>query len=64
MALFMDGVQLPHDLNHFKEAVYFLPLSSQKLSKQYLIIKALYLLKQRNIYKYFWWENLKKKAWT
>ena len=33
-------------------------------SKQYLIIKALYLLKQRNIYKYFWLESLKKKAWT
>ena len=30
---FMDGVQLPQDQNenHFQEAAYFLPLSSQKL---------------------------------
>ena len=28
--LFMDGVQLPQDYSHFEEAVYFLPLSSQK----------------------------------
>ena len=28
--LFMDGVQLPQGLSHFEEAVYFLPLSSQK----------------------------------
>ena len=28
--LFMDGVQLPQCLSHFEEAVYFLPLSSQK----------------------------------
>ena len=27
--LFMDGVQLPQGYSHFKEAVYFLPLSSQ-----------------------------------
>ena len=26
----MDGVQLPQGYSHFKEAVYFLPLSSQK----------------------------------
>ena len=26
----MDGVQLPQDYSHFEEAVYFLPLSSQK----------------------------------
>ena len=26
----MDGVQLPQGESHFKEAVYFLPLSSQK----------------------------------
>ena len=26
----MDGVQLPQGLSHFEEAVYFLPLSSQK----------------------------------
>ena len=26
----MDGVQLPQGYGHFKEAVYFLPLSSQK----------------------------------
>ena len=26
----MDGVQLPQGQNHFEEAVYFLPLSSQK----------------------------------
>ena len=25
---FMDGAQLPQDYSHFKEAVYFLPLSS------------------------------------
>ena len=31
MALFMGGVQLPLGQNHFEEAVYFLPLSSQKL---------------------------------
>ena len=30
MPLFMDGVQLPQGLNHFEEAVYLLPLSSQK----------------------------------
>ena len=29
--LFMDGVQLPQGWSHFKEAVYFLPLSFQKL---------------------------------
>ena len=29
-SLFMDGVQLPQGQSHFKEAVYFLPLSSQK----------------------------------
>ena len=28
---FMDGLQLPEGLSHFKEAVDFLPLSSQKL---------------------------------
>ena len=28
--LFMDGVQLPQGQSHFEEAVYFLPLSSQK----------------------------------
>ena len=28
--LFMDGVQLPQGYSHFKEAVYFLPFSSQK----------------------------------
>ena len=27
---FMDGVQLPQGYSHFEEAVYFLPLSSQK----------------------------------
>ena len=27
--LFMDGVQLPQGWCHFKEAVYFLPISSQ-----------------------------------
>ena len=26
----MDGVQLPQGYSHFEEAVYFLPLSSQK----------------------------------
>ena len=26
----MDGVQLPQGCSHFGEAVYFLPLSSQK----------------------------------
>ena len=26
----MDGVQLPQGKSHFEEAVYFLPLSSQK----------------------------------
>ena len=26
----MDGVQLPQGSSYFKEAVYFLPLSSQK----------------------------------
>ena len=26
----MDGVQLPQSYGHFEEAVYFLPLSSQK----------------------------------
>ena len=26
----MDGVQLPQGYSHFKEAVYFLPKSSQK----------------------------------
>ena len=26
----MDGVQLPQGYNHFEEAVYFLPFSSQK----------------------------------
>ena len=26
----MDGFKLPHDQSHFKEAVYFLPLNSQK----------------------------------
>ena len=29
MAPFYDGVQLPQGLSHFKETVYFLPLSSQ-----------------------------------
>ena len=28
--LFMDGIQLPQGSSHYKEAVYFLPLSSQK----------------------------------
>ena len=28
--LFMDGVQLSQGYSHFEEAVYFLPLSSQK----------------------------------
>ena len=27
---FMDGVRLPQGYSHFEEAVYFLPLSSQK----------------------------------
>ena len=27
----MDGVQLPQGQSHFEEAVYFLPLSSQKV---------------------------------
>ena len=28
--LFMDGVQLPQGYSHFKDVVYFLPISSQK----------------------------------
>ena len=28
--IFIDEVQLPQGYSHFKEAVYFLPLSSQK----------------------------------
>ena len=28
--LFIDGVQLPQGYSHFEEAVYFLPMSSQK----------------------------------
>ena len=34
MALFMDGVQLPQgqNENHFEEAAYFLPLTSQRFS--------------------------------
>ena len=28
--LFLDGVQLPQGYSHFEEAVYFLPVSSQK----------------------------------
>ena len=28
--LFMDGVRLPQGYNHFEEAVYFLPFSSEK----------------------------------
>ena len=28
---FMDKIQLPQGYNHFEEAVYFLPLSYQKL---------------------------------
>ena len=31
MAPFKDGVQLPQGYSHFKEAVYFLTFSSQKL---------------------------------
>ena len=31
--LFMDGVQLPQGKSHFGEAVYFLPLRSQKKTK-------------------------------
>ena len=31
----MDGVQLPQGYSHFEEAVYFLPLSSQK----FLVLK-------------------------
>ena len=30
MAPFLDGVQLPQGWSNFEEAVYFLPLSSQK----------------------------------
>ena len=30
MAPFMDGAQLAQGYSHFEEAVYFLPLSSQK----------------------------------
>ena len=30
MTPFMDGVELPQGYSHFKEAVYFLPISSQK----------------------------------
>ena len=30
MALIMDGIQLPQGWSHFEEAVYSLPLSSQK----------------------------------
>ena len=30
MAPFTDGVQLPQGYSHFEEAVYFLPVSSQK----------------------------------
>ena len=37
--LFMDGVQLPQGKSHFEEAVYFLPLGSQKFLV--LILSAL-----------------------
>ena len=32
----MDGVQVPQGYSHFEEAVYFLPLSSQK----FLVLKG------------------------
>ena len=34
----MDGIQLPQGQNHFEEAVYFLPVSSQKF--QVLILST------------------------
>ena len=43
MALFMDGVKVPQGKSHFEEAVYFLPLSSQKFLA--LILSTLWLSK-------------------
>ena len=34
----MDGIQLPQGYNHFREAVYFLPLSSEKFPLLILLI--------------------------
>ena len=34
----MDGIQLPQGYNHLKEAVYFLPLSSEKFLLLILLI--------------------------
>ena len=36
---FMDGVQLPQGYNHFEEAVYFLPFSSQKFVVLIFVLK-------------------------
>ena len=36
--LFMDRVQLPQGYSHFKEAVYFLSLSSQKFVEPEIIV--------------------------
>ena len=36
--LLMDGVQLPQGCSHFEEAVYFLPLSSQKFLVLILLV--------------------------
>ena len=38
--LLMDGVQLPQGCSHFEEAVYFLPLSSQKFLVLILLVSS------------------------
>ena len=56
----MDGVQLPQGYSHSKEAVYFLPLSSQKHTKNQKKNEAILRKLVNNIHNYKYYVCLYK----
>ena len=46
----MDGVQLPQGYNHFEEAIYFLPFSSQKFLVLFLHNEQRPFLDRHSVY--------------
>ena len=47
--LFMDGVRLPQGQNHFEEAVYFLPISPQKVLVLMLVLHKVVFIEKEDV---------------